>query len=573
MFFFSKNEGKFPFLDLLLRNKVLLNIDLFFAFKFFKKNDENILLSLSFLFAASRQGHLCVSLIEGKLHPDPIFLFLENGDQISLFKEKVIDGFSRLYKEMDNFDEKGIKVINNSFYLERNFSLESKIALRFNELFYSIPKIHLCSDKINSSISKYGLSLLEKQKQAVKVGLEKGLSFIFGGPGTGKSFTVGHLVNIFSKLTNGSKIILTAPTGKAVLNLEVKVKEQLDDYSSVSLSALTLHSLLQVNQSLKKRIKIEADLIIIDEGSMIDAKIFALLLDAIIIGTRIVFVGDPYQLPPIESGNLFSVFSKLHMRTNATELSQCMRSENRVLLQVAQMIKEGKSKDLLFTLKEGGEHIFYHNEVKDFAKVLINKVEEHYFDFSYEKTDPELLLKRFSSFKILTAMNEGFYGMKYLNTFIADHLLSTKPSDAPLVYPIMITKNDYDLELYNGTLGIVIREKGRKEFEGFSYFPSPNSPLKKIPLFLLSSYELAYVLSIHKSQGSEFDHVLIILTQGSVIFGRELLYTAVTRAKKSLNILSTDKAIEGMITNKNNTQNNLIEKLSFCDCEMYTDRD
>jgi exodeoxyribonuclease V alpha subunit len=556
--------AKFPFLNSLLKNKVLLTIDLFFAFKFFKKYDENILLALSFLFAASRQGHLCVKIVNRDLLPHPEFLFLEKSDQISTFKEKALEGFLKLEEEMSCANKelkKAVKIVNGSFYLERNFNLESKITERFIELYKSTPTLGFSSSSVDLAISKYGSNLLSKQKVAVKKSIENSISFIFGGPGTGKTFTVGCLINIFSKLTKESKIILTAPTGKAVLNLEMKVTELLDDPSSCTLSSFTLHSLLQVNSIIKKTIKIDADLIIIDEGSMIDAKIFSQLFYAIRKGTRVVIVGDPNQLPPIETGNLFSVFYKLNLEKNAIELDQCMRSENLFLLQISKMVKEGQSEKLLASLKEGDKDIFYKSETNHFAEEIIDKIEKHYLDKNLEKEDPEILLKIFSSFKILTALNEGLFGVNYLNNLISDYLSSKKTTSSFLAYPIIVTKNNYNLELYNGTLGIVIRQKRKNDLEEYAYFPSSQSNIKKIPLFLLSSYELAYVLSIHKSQGSEFDHVLVVLTEGSTLFGRELLYTAITRTKKTLNILAADKTIEEMVNNQNISQNNLLDKL------------
>lgn len=555
------------FLSSLLKNKILLTVDYFFASNFYKKNDENILLALCYIFAVARNGHLCVKILDEKIYPDPKFLFFENADLLPLFKERLMDGFSNFPIDLIQSKaehEKQVKPIffyNESYYLHRNYLIETSIFKHFKDLCKSPPTRNFSKDAFDKELCKLNDHLNENQKEAIVKAVDNSVSFIFGGPGTGKSYTAGILIKLLSRLVNSDfRIILAAPTGKAAQNLESKINIS-DDLLSISSS--TLHSLL----SPKVR-SIDADLIIIDEASMIDGKMFSLLLESVIPGTRVIFIGDPYQLPPIESGNLFSVFSRLNLKKRSTTLEKAVRNDSDKMRNIAEAIRnEGADKTLSF-LKEEDQNISYedlNDNVYQIKDEILKNIDKYYLSLSFEKQEVELLLKKFSDSKILTPLKVGPFGVDSLNIFIHEYLESLVKSDY-FAYPIMVTKNDYELDLYNGTLGLVIRKKNNGKIEEEAYFlesSDGSNSLRKIPLFKLSSYELAYVLSVHKSQGSEFEDILLILPKTSSIFGRELLYTAITRSKKKLKILGSDKLIKDLVKSSCEIQSNLFERLSL----------
>jgi exodeoxyribonuclease V alpha subunit len=563
-----------PFLALLLKNKILLTVDYFFASKFYIKSNENILLALSYIFAVARNGHLCVKIVDKEIYPDPKFLFFDSMELFASLKEKLIDGFSNLPNDLIEKEarfENEVKPIfffNNSYYLHRNYIFESSISNNFLNLSRTAPSTKFSKERVDEELANFAGLLHDLQREAIKKAVENSISFIFGGPGTGKTYIAAILIDLLTKLAKTNfRVILTAPTGKATLNLESKIKIPIDSCSSISINSYTLHSLLNVNSVKGKIRSVDADLLIIDEASMIDAKMLCLLLESIKPGARAVFIGDPDQLPPIESGNLFSVFARLDLEGKTTTLKRSVRNDTLQMNMISEAIRKKEAARTLKLLKEADENISY-NEIGDniyqITNDILEKVGKHYLSASFEKQEPEVLLKKFSDFKILTALKVGTLGVDSLNHLIYEYINSFSKDDSSFAYPIMITKNDYDLDLYNGTLGVVIKKKIKHKIEEKAYFLCniDLEGVREVPLYKLSSYELAYVISVHKSQGSEFDDVLLVLPKASTIFGKELLYTAVTRSKKRLNILGSDKIIIDLVTSSFEIQSNLYERLS-----------
>lgn len=555
------------FISLMIQNKIFLTIDFFFASKFCKTKDENELLALAFLFAAARKGHLCVKIDGKNIKPSPKSLFFENEELLNSFTQKLLDGYSLLAEEYQ-IDEKDIPFSfekeqpifywKNSFYLQRNFIFEEEIFQFFKIHYNSLPSLEIASSEIDHLLTKYRDKLSLEQSLAIKKALTNSISFIFGGPGTGKTYVAKILIEIFALLTQKAvKIIVTAPTGKAAMNLETKVQ---NEGLSFSVRSSTLHALLKIN-SQTETFYIDADLIIVDEASMIDAKIMSRFFKAIKEGNRIVIIGDPYQLPSVESGNLFSIFEKLKISKNSQVLSCCRRNNNLQLQAMAEAIKNGHSEVALSLLKKGDLSFSYKEQGQEnlILQDVFSFTEKNYLELSCEKKSPENLLNDFSRNKILTPLKEGLLGVDHLNALIFEYIKSKGSS--LFSYPILITKNDYRLNLYNGSLGIVVKEKKNISLEENAYF-FEEGKLRKIPLFMISSYELSFVLTVHKSQGSEFDKVLLILSEGSTLFGRELLYTAVTRTKNNLTIISKDSTIAQIIRNKSEIESNLFEKIA-----------
>ncbi len=182
-----------------------------------------------------------------------------------------------------------------------------------------------------------------------------------------------------------------------------------------------------------------------------------------------------------------------------------------------------------------------------------NIVEHVDYPWKYDEQNPKELLEAFQRFRILTPLRKGPYGVETLNRTLVRHYLSK--TDQWFVAPIMLVNNDYRLELWNGEVGILVRRKSEHIQEGdFAIFPKRG----KVPALLLPKYEYAYCLSVHKSQGSEFDHVLLLMPEGSEVFGRELLYTAATRARKKLEVWGSDEVLEKTI----NTQSHRLSGIS-----------
>lgn len=405
---------------------------------------------------------------------------------------------------------------NHFFYLSKNWEFETRIVDQL--LAPQVrPSVAVCAD--------LDPSLTSEQQKAVSLALSHRMSIITGGPGTGKTFVARH---ILMALREDKKIILTAPTGKATARLK-----QLNP----SRECGTLHSFLGIRHSQDLNQLggyLDADFIIVDECSMIDLSLFSYFLNSIQPHTQVVLMGDCDQLPPIESGSLFADLIDF---LPTTTLSQSMRSDQKEILDLASSIKEG-------TLLKN---------VTPSCDVM--EIARRHFPCYTPFQDVTL----FDHFRILSCVRKGPLGVDSLNKEIFNFFWDHLPPGKTLTVPILITKTDYEIELYNGEGGILIY---KNKTPCYALFPGKEGTPLKISAFLLPPYELAYCLSVHKSQGSEFDHVVVFVPEESEIFGREILYTAVTRAKKRVKIIGNLATVQKMAAKTTRKRSALKERLS-----------
>ena len=409
-------------------------IDLYYA-DMHHPNDENGKALLTAVMQSARQGHLCLDLenIEGP------------AEWIVAVKMGATQSFPQLV-----YDEKRV-------YLEKNYLFETEILQELKRL---IGPSHL---------SKIDANLTDEQQAAFDLVRSENISIIEGGPGTGKTYLTTELVKSFGP---SAQIILAAPTGKATYRLKKNNPHAI---------CKTVHSLL----GMKEKTFIQADLIVVDEASMLDVKMLRQLLKSVPTGQRLVFLGDGNQLPPIESGSLFNDLIDL---IPTAHLTNSLRSDRKEILDLASSILQG-----IPPTPHG--------------------------PLSYES------IKNFSV-TILTPLRDGPLGVKTLNALLEGSQEQT---------PIMITRNDPQTGLSNGDTGLLISPN-------MAQFDDKIFPISELPPF-----ESAYALSIHKSQGSEFDHVMVLAPPGTEVFGREILYTAVTRARQSVVLLGDTEVIKKTI--------------------------
>ncbi len=404
-------------------------VDFYFAKKLAPDGEEPVTQFLADLLRSAREGHLCV----------------EAGPSLPkhLFDKALVEERGRIY-------------------LRRNWECEQRFIHHYHRLKGQTPAISLPEFTLDPSLES-------EQKLAIHNGAKRSLSLICGGPGTGKTFTAANLIRNVLPYLNP---VVAAPTGKAAANL----RRALDGLCPVT----TLHSLL-------KRGHLEADLVLVDESSMIDAELMATLFASIKEGARLILIGDRDQLPPVETGHFFADLAE--DRELVTELGRCLRAELSEIVEMAQAVKAGKAVPI--------------EPLPDFRAIA------------------EAVFERKAC--ILTPLR---HVVRYLNS----KLLKEDQKRGGTRFPIMICVNDRAIDLYNGDVG---------ELEGeFAYFGE-----KKVPAYLLPRYEYAYVISVHKSQGSEYDEVVVLLPEGSEAFGREMLYTAITRAKKRVTIHSKEEIV------------------------------
>ncbi|HKM05088.1 MAG TPA: ATP-dependent RecD-like DNA helicase [Lachnospiraceae bacterium] len=416
--------------------------------------------------------------------------------------------------------------------------------------------------KITRLEEKLELELDELQQKAVLESVKNGLFILSGGPGTGKTTTINLIIKYFEE--EGLDLYLAAPTGRAAKRMT----------EATGYEAKTIHRLLELNgmgsehrNSIKfernEENPLEADVIIIDEMSMVDIYLFQALLKAITVGTRLIMVGDIDQLPSVGPGQVLRdlILSK---KIPVVILQKIFRQagESDIVLN-AHKINQGKS-------------ITLDNKSKDFfflERNDVNVIYKHMVQLITEKM-PKYVNATPYEIQVLTPMRKGNLGVETLNKILQQYLNPPAQDKEEHAHgdwtfrkgdKIMQIKNNYQLEwvivskygipidkglgVFNGDIGIIMEineyaqtivieyDEHRKVTYGFSG---------------LDEIELAYAITIHKSQGSEYPAIIIPLLKGPrMLFNRNLLYTGVTRAKTCVTILGSRDTIQSMIANEN----------------------
>ena len=494
--FFELPPPRFPLLWSHVQKGDISMVDYAYAEK--AENEEQAAL-LCAVMASAREGHLRFNL------EDPI-------DFVELVKRgaKSYSG-SSLVQSGDNF------------YLKRNWAYETQFIEQLERLrrapVREVPLPTLASE------------LTEEQREAIARALKHPISLIIGGPGTGKTFTALHLATAFLETTKRKRLILTAPTGKAAAHLDKNF--ELD----AEVRCGTLHSLL-------RKESLSADLIIVDECSMIDVRLFVTLLSSIPEGAHLVLMGDPDQLPPVETGSFFVDLVeavKQGYPLAQTELTRCLRSDRAEILNLSWALKTNDEKKLL----EGLSFIDLGLDSPRFYPALWEHVKEE-FSFLHKMADPHELFEQLDQFCILCSLRQGPFGVDSINEFLYQKIKGS-------ALPILILQNDYEKELYNGEIGLLIGQE--------AFFRGREGALRQFKASLLPAFDYAFALSVHKSQGSEFERILLLIPEGSEIFGREGLYTALTRAKTSLQVDGQEKIILEAIKKTSRKKSGVCERL------------
>ncbi len=486
---------------------------------------EDDLLLFSFLFASARLGHLCIRINNEIQPPINQVWAIEDESVLKVCQSMLQRSFQGL-SDSDLIERKSIKKVFNRLYLQKNEFYEQQIYHYYKQLECSQPCLKLEEQEINESLTG-------EQQIAVIQSLSSSLSFIVGGPGVGKTYTASVLIETFLNSFPDANVAVLAPTGKAVANLQEGLAK-LFEKQTFNLVSCTLHKLFY-----KKVLSfLPYDLILVDESSMVDAHYYLQLLKYCKPQSRLIFLGDPDQLPPVGSGSIFK--DLIGKSTSQSPLTQCLRTEIQDIVDSSRLVQKGDVEEFLkvANLKNFFKELPSKNLL---LEQLVSKIPQvNNSDSNYQK------LKTFLKYKILTSMKKGEYGADSLNQSIYQ-LLSKN-----LFHPILITANDYQLELYNGDIGI-LTPNGDVIFlsrHSKQQYALNNEGVRLIPASLLPSYEWAYCLSIHKSQGSEYEKISVIISPTSEIFGRELLYTAITRAKKEFEIFSDRHTLKKLVTNR-----------------------
>lgn len=403
------------------------------------------------------------------------------------------------------------------------------------------------------------LELDEMQRTAVKEAVRSGLLVITGGPGTGKTTTINTIIQYFE--SEGMDIALAAPTGRAAKRMS----------ETTGYEAKTIHRLLELSGGMDEHAgferneqnPLETDVIIIDEMSMVDITLMHNLLKAVVAGTRLILVGDVNQLPSVGPGCVLKDIIDSHA-CNVVRLNRIFRqaSESDIIVNAhkinrgEQVSLDNKSRDFFF-LKRYDANVIISICIQLIRQKLPKYVNASPFDI-----------------QVLTPMRKGLLGVERLNTILQQYLNPPDGKKAEREHgqtifrvgdKVMQIKNNYQAEweirsrynipiekglgVFNGDMGIV------REINSFSETLTVEYEERRMveyPFKELDQLDLAYAITIHKSQGSEYPAVIIpLLTGPRMLMNRNLLYTAVTRARKCVTLVGDEKAFYNMEANVN----------------------
>ncbi|MFM1961310.1 MAG: hypothetical protein RLZZ172_155 [Bacteroidota bacterium] len=415
-------------------------------------------------------------------------------------------------------------------------------------------------------------------------------SIITGGPGTGKTTTLAKLLRILYAINPDTSVALAAPTGKASMRMHESLQNSATAFPEMQpvfdkLKPSTLHSLLgyrpnTIHFKYNRSNTLPFSWVVVDEASMIDVPMFAKLLDALHPETRIILLGDKDQLASVEAGSLLGDLCSVIPNLNGMESARREWINSFLPAQQRQIRATGDATDtpwlsnhilqlkLSHRFKKRGAignlaGIIIRGETAALAEVLADSEStEMQFDTAYNQsaleacckgyadyileTDIKKALEKLNNLRVLVAVREGERGLYAVNRqierFLRQEQLLKPDREFYPNRPVMVTRNNYELNLFNGDVGIL-----RPDAHGNlrAWFTDSNGELRSILPAYLSDAETVFAMTIHKSQGSEFDKVMVILPEGTdnLLLTRELLYTAVTRAKKSVTIQATEETL------------------------------
>ena len=491
---------------------------------------------------------------------------------------------------------------NNRLYLRRYWQYENSISNFIRER--ATPFLH---DLNVSGLRKDLIELFQSQSpgeidwQAIAAiaAVTRLFTVISGGPGTGKTTTVARILALLTGQWRNNRqqlrILLGAPTGKAVSRLQQAiVAAGLLQSGSASLQAATLHRMLgYIPNSPYFRHNAEsplaADIIVIDEASMVDLPLLAKLMAAVPPSARLILLGDRHQLASVQPGSVLgdichaeimpkfsSQFCQLmaelcsysiapsspslkktaspSLQDSFVELGRNYRFHpESSIARLSTAVKEGNGERALDLLLHTDDGSIVWSEISaptELGKQLQRSPDVCQFTSMQQNLEPESCFMQLDSFRILCALRTGPFGMERVNTLLEQQLLQQvqnhlnchssgrfegKKNVLPF-HPVMVTENDYNLQLFNGDVGLILPDPADKRSLR-AFFRGDSGGVRDLAPSLLPAYETVFAMTVHKSQGSEFNRVLLILPDlDSPLLTRELLYTAITRAREKVEI-------------------------------------
>ncbi len=496
-----------------------------------KQAFENLVMSLSF---QQNQGHSCIHLDN-----DGKGLILASGLALSVTNSSDVNTTLPLIIEQ------------NRLYLHRYWYYENRLAQQLTKM----TELKHCDQlKITTEtlLDKYfGITAtIDWQRSAAIMAINQNFCIITGGPGTGKTTTVVKILALLQELSDQPLLIaLAAPTGKAAMRLQESIGSNKATLpctatikSAIPESVTTLHRLLGAKPASpyfrhNAKQPLVYDLVVVDEASMVDLALMSKLLDALKPGARLILLGDKDQLASVESGTVLADLT-LALPQQTLELRKSHRFDGDIK-KLATAINNQQDIEAWELFQSDNENIaLLETDLIDY----ITQQQIAYLQLITKEADFSEIYKAFNRFQALCATRLGKNSVSDITLAVEKSLSEKKLIHLSGLWysgrPIMITQNNAALQLYNGDIGICLRDK-EQDNQLRVFFQQADGSIKKYLPARIPHCETVFVMTIHKSQGSEFDEVLIILPEThNPILTKELLYTAITRAKKTIKLVA-----------------------------------
>lgn len=497
----------------------------------------------------------------------------------------------------------------NRLYLYRYWEYQKKLADSIRQ------KTTSRITGLNRAVLQNGLKrlfsssspFLDWQQVGAIAALLKRFCVISGGPGTGKTTLIARILALLLEQNDGRnlRIFLAAPTGKAALKLSETIKRALPSIpcpetilDAIPTEAATIHRLLKTIPHSPyfhycEGNPLPADVVVVDEASMIDLALMSKLFQALNAESRVILAGDRDQLASVQPGSVLgdmcdrdslSSFSEI-FSNHVSQLSVASLNapdirilpveglyDSMVSLQknyrfsetggiggFSRAVKSGNAGEAVELLGQADEHGIIWEEAfsAEALREMLNRFVIGEYGLYLREAEPLAALEKFNRFQVLCALNKGPFGVQAVNhlierILIRNGLITAAQRSQNLWYrgrPVIITRNDYQLGLYNGDIGITLPDPKDDDGPLYVFFPAQPGETKRFTTHQLPEHEAVYAMTVHKSQGSEFAKILLVLPDRDVaVLTRELIYTAVTRAREQVVVFGSKPILQTAIS-------------------------